>query len=226
MSQQKNEYPVIVVAEGELRGKHWTLEYDSMVLGRDETCDMVVPLRQISRQHMRFRRVDVDRYVIEDLESKNGTWLNGNRLEGATLLSDGDEIHITPKLKLRFLGAGVTAPLTRPDLPPVISRPPTGQSRLKIDMEARRVFIHSVEVNPPLSFPQYRLLELLYTNATRVCSREEVVEYVWPEVVGDGVSEQAIDALVRRLRDRLSELDPGSNYITSVRGHGFRLEQE
>ena len=226
MSQQKNEYPVIVVAEGELRGKHWTLEYDSMVLGRDETCDMVVPLRQISRQHMRFRRVDVDRYVIEDLESKNGTWLNGNRLEGATLLSDGDEIHITPKLKLRFLGAGVTAPLTRPDLPPVISRPPTGQSRLKIDMEARRVFIHSVEVNPPLSFPQYRLLELLYTNAMRVCSREEVVEYVWPEVVGDGVSEQAIDALVRRLRDRLSELDPGSNYITTVRGHGFRLEQE
>ncbi len=77
MSQAKNEYPVIVVAEGELRGKHWMLEYDSMVLGRDETCDMVVPLRQISRQHMRFRRVDVDRYVIEDLDSKNGTWLNG-----------------------------------------------------------------------------------------------------------------------------------------------------
>jgi hypothetical protein len=226
MSQPVNEFPVIVVAEGELRGKHWMLEYDSMVLGRDETCDMVVPLRQISRQHMRFRRVDVDRYVVEDLDSKNGTWVNGNRVEGSASLSDGDEIHVTPKLKLRFLGAGVTAPLTRPDLPPVIARPASDHSRLKIDMEARRVFIHGVEVNPPLSFPQYRLLELLYTNASRVCSREEVVEYVWPEVVGDGVSEQAIDALVRRLRDRLGELDPGKNYITTVRGHGFRLEQE
>jgi hypothetical protein len=30
---------------------------------------------------------------------------------------------------------------------------------------------------------------------------------VWPETVGDGVSEQAIDVLVRRLRDRIAEID-------------------
>jgi DNA-binding response OmpR family regulator len=38
------------------------------------------------------------------------------------------------------------------------------------------------------------------------------------------VSEQAIDALVRRLRDRLAELDPDHRYVVTVRGHGFRLE--
>ncbi|MFZ4813533.1 MAG: winged helix-turn-helix domain-containing protein, partial [Phototrophicaceae bacterium] len=43
---------------------------------------------------------------------------------------------------------------------------------------------------------------------------------------GEGVSEQAIDALVRRLRDRLAEVDPDTQYIVTMRGHGFRLGQE
>jgi DNA-binding response OmpR family regulator len=42
--------------------------------------------------------------------------------------------------------------------------------------------------------------------------------------MGEGVSEQAIDALVRRLRDRLAEVDPNGEYIVTVRGHGFRMD--
>ena len=54
-------------------------------------------------------------------------------------------------------------------------------------------------------------------------SRDEIVGAGWPEAVGDGVSEQAIDALIRRLRDRLAEADSEHDYILTVRGHGFRL---
>jgi DNA-binding response OmpR family regulator len=86
------------------------------------------------------------------------------------------------------------------------------------------VFVGNVELDPPLSLPQYRLLELLYSNTGRICTREQVVTTVWPDVVGEGVSEQAIDALIRRLRDRLNEVDPDSQYIVTVRGHGFRLD--
>ena len=50
------------------------------------------------------------------------------------------------------------------------------------------------------------------------------METVWPEAMGEGVSEQAIDALVRRLRDRLAETDEDWQYIITVRGHGFRLD--
>jgi DNA-binding response OmpR family regulator len=96
--------------------------------------------------------------------------------------------------------------------------------RLRLDREARRAFVGDTEIDPPLSPPQYRLLELLYVNTGRICTREQVVETVWPEVVSEGVSEQAIDALVRRLRDRIAELDPDWQYIITVRGHGFRLE--
>ena len=98
------------------------------------------------------------------------------------------------------------------------------RGRLRLDPEARRVWVSDQERNPPLSLPQYRLLELLFQNKGRVCTREMVVAAVWPEAQGDGVSEQSIDALVRRVRDRLSELDQDNQYIITVRGHGFRLE--
>jgi hypothetical protein len=216
------DLPAVVVVDGEMSSHHWIIEKDEMVLGRDETCDMVIPIRQISRQHIVFRRVGEGKYVLEDLGSKNGTWLNGNRVEGMREISDGDEIHVALKVRLRFLGNGVTAPNTEglPDKVPSVG----GKGRLKIDVESRQVYIMGVELDPPLSLPQYRLLELLYLNNGRVCTRDEVVETVWPEAMGEGVSEQAIDALVRRLRDRLAETDPDVNYVVTVRGHGFRIE--
>lgn len=217
-----NENPALVLLDGELAGKHWVMNKDVMTLGRDDTCDIVIPIRQISRQHVRFRRESPEQIVLEDLGSKNGTWLNGNKVEGERFLSDGDEIHIALKAQLRYIGSGITAPATH-DLPTVI--PTTKNSgKMQIDMEARRVWINGEEIDPPLSLPQYRLLELLYINAVRVCTRDEVVNVVWPEAMGDGVSEQAIDALVRRLRDRLSEIDPAHQFVVTVRGHGFRLD--
>jgi DNA-binding response OmpR family regulator len=65
---------------------------------------------------------------------------------------------------------------------------------------------------------------LLYQDPGRVCSRDEVVEAVWPEDDRAGISEQAIDALARRLRERLTEADPTTQYVVTVRGHGFRVE--
>lgn len=220
MSQQ--EYPAIVVIEGDHTGQYWILDRERMILGREEDCDICIPLRQISRQHVAFTREASDHYLIEDLNSKNGTWVNGVRLEGTRLLGDGDELYIALTLRLRFVGSGITAPVSS-DLPRVLPRNDHTE-RLQIDTESRRVFINGVEVSPPLSLPQYRLLELLYQNRGRVCTRDEVVASVWPEVIGDGVSEQAIDALVRRLRDRLSEIDPDNQYVVTVRGHGFRME--
>ncbi|MEM9950999.1 MAG: FHA domain-containing protein [Chloroflexota bacterium] len=217
-----NEFPAIVVLDGEMASHNWILEKEEMVLGRDDTCDMVIPMRQISRQHVVFRRVGQDNYEVEDLGSKNGTWLNGNRFEGIRKISDGDEVHLALKVRVRFIGSGITAPVTGniPDVIPSMA----GKGRMKIDLESRQLFINGVELDPPLSLPQYRLLELLYVNDGGVVSREEVVETVWPEAMGEGVSEQAIDALVRRLRDRLSDADSETQYVVTVRGHGFRLE--
>jgi DNA-binding response OmpR family regulator len=79
-------------------------------------------------------------------------------------------------------------------------------------------------VSPPLSNQQYELLVLLSQHPGKVYSRAEVIEAAWPGESAEGVTDDAIDALVRRLRQRLAEIDPEHNFIVTVRGYGFRLE--
>ena len=215
MTEQISEHPILIIHDDPEPKKQWTMLKDSVVVGRDEDCDITLSNRQISRQHIRIYKEN-EAYYVQDLESRNGTWVNGEQLKGTRRLFDGDEIHVALVAKIEFIGSNATAPLPFA-VPQMIGK-------LRLDRDARRVFVGERELDPPLSVPQYRLLELLYNNAGRICTRDEVIEAVWPDAVGEGVSEQAIDALVRRLRDRLSEADPGSSYIVTVRGHGFRLD--
>jgi DNA-binding response OmpR family regulator len=86
------------------------------------------------------------------------------------------------------------------------------------------VWVNGVVLDPPLSLSQYRLLEALWERKGKVLTREAVIAAVWPESDESGITEQAIDALVRRLRDRLAEVDKDHEYLVTVRGHGFRLD--
>jgi DNA-binding winged helix-turn-helix (wHTH) protein len=69
------------------------------------------------------------------------------------------------------------------------------------------------------------LLQYLYDRTDEVVSREELINAVWEED-SRWVTEQAFDALVRRLRDRLTQLDSEYDYIVTVRGHGLRFQNE
>lgn len=216
MPRLETERPILMIRRENQPTQQVPISQDEVIVGRDESCDVPLPERQISRQHIRIYRQN-DRFYVQDLDSKNGTWVNGQPLKGSTELHDGDEIQLALTTRIRFVGIGSTAPLTS-------EVPVFANARLRLEHESRRVFIGDRELDPPLSLPQYRLLELLYNNLGSICTRDMVIETVWPEAMGEGVSEQAIDALVRRLRDRLAELDPDQQYIITVRGHGFRLE--
>jgi pSer/pThr/pTyr-binding forkhead associated (FHA) protein len=217
LQEQVKEVPVLIAQSGTLQGKRWVLNHDRFVIGRGEDSDVVIPDRQVSRHHACVRRTQ-DTYLIEDLGSKNGTHLNGVRILEPKSLQDGDIIQIALALELVFVGTEATIPLMSMEVSQM------GLARLRMDPQAHRVLVMDVEVEPPLSPPQYRLLELLYRSPGRVISRDEIAEYVWPGTKGIGVSNQAIDALVRRLRDKLAEVDPGHDYVVTVRGHGFRLD--
>jgi hypothetical protein len=210
----RQDMPMIIVYDGELEGQRWIIDQECVIIGRGSDCDIVLPRRQISRQHAQIERENGG-YLLRDLGSKNGTYVNGQEVGDTPYrLKDGDEIQLALCIRMGFVGADATLPLEL-----------TGPNRgLRIDQEARRVFIGGHELTPPLSLAQYRLLELLLDQEGRVVSRDAIVTTVWPEEEDMGVSEQAIDALVRRLRDRVSAVDPDHAYIVTVRGHGFRLE--
>lgn len=96
--------------------------------------------------------------------------------------------------------------------------------RLMMDPRSRRVWINQQQLVPPLSAQQFKLLWILYENQGQVISRADLISVVWGEEQSAGVSDQALDALIRRLRDRLAALDPAHQYIDTVRGHGVRLD--
>jgi DNA-binding response OmpR family regulator len=152
-----------------------------------------------------------DEFVIADHASKNGTWVNGVMVKAPVALKDGDEVSIAARYKLVFVDAEATAPL-------VFDR-----RGLRIDPETVMVFVNGAPLDPPLSSPQFELLRLLSEARGSVVGRDEIVARVWPGDDAGGVTEDAVDALVRRLRARLAEADD-ANFIVTVRGYGFRLE--
>jgi hypothetical protein len=213
--------PMLIIQNGQKAGERWILDSDVVIIGREagET-DLLLPERQVSRKHAKIERTETG-FLLTDLESKNGTFLNGKELREPKMLQDGDEIQIALSVKIAFVGSDATAPLNaRP-----ISRGMKAAVRgIRLDKEGRRIFVAEMELDPPLSLQQYRLLEMLIDANGGVVPRQQLVEHVWEGESAYGVSEQAIDALVRRLRDRLAERDPEHDYIVTVRGHGLRFE--
>ena len=208
--------PILVVQEGQLAGKRWSLNKPEFVVGRGEDCDIVLPDRQVSRRHLRVLRDDAG-YYVEDLGSKNGTYVNGAPVRASVQLQDGDEIQVALSVRLLFVGAEATLPLTQEMIR-------VAQPGLRLNKSQRQVLVNGVVLDPALSLSQYRLLEILWEHKGKIVTREEVIAAVWPDSDEAGITEQAIDALVRRLRDRLAEVDPEHDYLVTVRGHGFRLE--
>ena len=210
----REEMPMLIVYEGEQEGQRWLIDQDLSTIGRGSDCEVIISERQVSRHHAQLDR-RTDGYYLRDLGSKNGTYVNGQEVKFQPIhLKDGDEIQIALAVKIGFVGTDATMPLG-------LNGPDKG---LSIDKAAKRAFVGGLELTPPLSLAQYRLLELLLDIAGTVVSRDEIVRIVWSDEEALGISEQAIDALVRRLRDRISAIDPEHQYIITVRGHGFRLE--
>ena len=73
-----------------------------LIVGRSSTCDLVLDDAKASRQHARLR-VDGSSASVEDLGSRNGTFVNGERVASADL-RPGDEIRIGDMM-LRLRGA-------------------------------------------------------------------------------------------------------------------------
>lgn len=224
MDNNTEEVAVLVGQTGPLNGQRWSLR-GSLIIGREAGCDIIIPDRQVSRHHARLNPTPSG-VLLEDLGSKNGTHCNGLAVADPVLLQDGDVIQIALAQQFTYLSSDATVPLDAEEFevspfPPPL---PPHHGRLRLEKRSRRVWVGDEEVIPPLSVSQFKLLEVLYEHPDRVVTRQEVIAEVWGREQAIEVSEQALDALVRRLRDRLAALDPQRSYIVTVRGHGLRLE--
>ncbi len=211
--ESERENAILILQQGNAPSRKWTLDRQEYVIGRLPDCDITLPDRLVSRHHARLFQKD-GTFWLEDLGSKNGTYVNGEPVTSPRELKDGDEIQIALRFRLAFVGAEETAPL-EVEL----------EHKLWIDDRSHDVYLGNTRLEPPLSYAQYSLLKALMEAKGGVVSRDALVSAVWPGEES-GVSDQAVDALVRRLRERLAELNPNKQYVITVRGHGFRLEND
>ena len=214
MENLQTEQALLIWREGDLIKDQWVLHENQteITIGRAADCHISLPVRWISRLHAVLRRQG-GQFVLEDAGSKNGVFVNGQRVMKPRPLTDGDVIQLAPGLDLLYVDSEATAPL-----------PGQRGLGLYLDQEERQVYVHGQLVSPPLSNQQYQLLALLADTSGKVYSRSEVIEAAWPGEDPAGVTDDAVDALIRRLRQRLAEIDPEHNFIVTVRGYGFRLE--
>ena len=75
------------------KGAVYDLQRDELVVGRLPYCDIVLRQKNVSRQHTRFLRSG-DAYFVEDMNSTNGTFLNGKRVRARTQVHDHDVIRV------------------------------------------------------------------------------------------------------------------------------------
>jgi predicted component of type VI protein secretion system len=101
-----------VVRSGPRPGAVYPLEGDQLIIGRDATTGVAIDDAEVSRKHARLT-FQGGKYVIEDLGSTNGTFVNGQRLVSSTVLKPGDVVSLGEQIVLMYEGlaadAGATA---------------------------------------------------------------------------------------------------------------------
>ena len=107
----------LVMRSGPSAGKVFPLDKPEVIVGRDLNNDIVINDPEVSRRHARFF-IQGNSYVLEDLGSTNGTFINGQRLSAPYALHIGEAITFGERINLVFDTEDVAEDLT------VVNRPP------------------------------------------------------------------------------------------------------
>jgi outer membrane biosynthesis protein TonB len=101
------------------------LESDAPIITIGRSLDNVIPLkdRKVSRKHIRIEKVG-DQYQVVDLESGNGTRINGQDLKGPRIIAKGDEIRLGVTTLTVILAGTAAAPAPAPPAAPPPAAPP------------------------------------------------------------------------------------------------------
>ena len=207
--------PTLIVQRQDKPDEELQWEQPVLTVGRDPTNDLVIDHKLASRRHARFERDDAGFYV-HDLDSTNGTYLNGQPIAGTQLLRNNDEVGFVDTVVI-FRDPEATVK----GMPPIArQRVVEPEEELRVDSRSKEVYLRGRLLDPPLTAKEFQLLELLYQHKGEVISKEGIAQGVWDYEVYDY---NAIDALVYRLRHRI-EADPSiPRYLVTVRGFGYKL---
>jgi DNA-binding response OmpR family regulator len=133
-------------------------------------------------------------------------------------LDAGADDYVAKPYKLQELLARIRALLRRggPSLSPLLR-----WENLYLDPNTTEANYngHSLKLTPK----EYRLLEMFLRHGCRVLNRREIIENLWS--FEDSPEEDAVKALIKRLRQKLKQVGADDDFIETVYGLGYRLRQ-
>lgn len=131
----------LILEEGTNPPREFELTRPEIIIGRDPNVDLTIPSPAVSRRHARLIRQG-EGYLLEDLGSSNGTYLNGERLLEQRELKTGDQIRFGQAVTIMY-----EAPVV--DQKTVVSRAPAMPAGvLQTELE-QSINIEELEAAPP-----------------------------------------------------------------------------
>ena len=210
-------------------GKRFSFGEGTVIIGRrttEFTPDIPIHDEYISRRHAEIT-FETDHFILCDLNSTNGTAIDGQRIQPGKRYSLADDsviglgvasgIEARVILRFREFPTLSTARMAGTEF---FETSPIGW--LSVDENNGEIWVDKKQIN--VSKMEFNLILCLLKKSGRVCQRDELIAEVWPEVSNiSGVSDAAIDQLVRRLRLKI-EPDPSHpKRLISRRGFGYML---
>ena len=75
---------VLIYPKGPDMGRQFALNQNEIIIGRDDSCDIQIDISSVSRNHLKISKKDTE-WIVEDLGSTNGSYLNDNPIQKSTL---------------------------------------------------------------------------------------------------------------------------------------------
>ena len=223
-AQQRGELTLLVrEASGVERVVPVGAAAEALTIGREPDCAVHIDSPYVSRTHARIEWQDGEPILV-DLGSRNGSLLNGIRVQGSAPLRDGDAIVIGdaaircrfnrtldhPTRTLEFHGVAVA-----PAEPPAVSA-----DTLRVDASTYEVHIGDHPLARRLSAQEFQLLGYLFEHRQRVCTRQELGDAIWGRDLWDV---NMLHRLVHRLKEKLEPEPAKPRYLQTVPWVGYRL---
>ena len=185
-------------------------------IGRSkEDNDLVIESPYVSREHAKIL-LQGSNALIQDLGSRNGTWVNGVKLSAEpTPLPSGAEVVLGHDSINFIFHMGDTT------LPSDVDAEGRGWT---LDLLSREVRVLGIALSPPLSRKQFDILSLLWERRHSACSRADIAGRGWPERSAGDVGNDEIDQYIRRIRRRIGDAGGDAGNITTMRRFGYKLD--
>lgn len=97
--------------------------------------------------------------------------------------------------------------------------------KITFNQSTKEITKGAIIISDLLSPQEYRLLRFLVENQGKVIVRDEIIKSVWPDAQNaQGVSDEAIDQMVFRLRKKIEDNPNNPKHILTLKGQGFRFQ--